>query len=299
MGNELTTIGKTLTASDIRAQVNLIQEVMKAVMKNGTHYGTIPGTQKPTLFKAGAEKVLMTFQLVSGDPKIEDLSIADLVRYRVTVPILTRSGTLVGCGTGECSSDEEKYKWRRPVCDEEFDATPENKRREKWFKGREKPFAQKQVRTSPADVANTVLKMAHKRGLVAGTLVTTAASDVFDQDLEDMPEEMIHRDERRDPVAMPTAKPAEQAKPEGDTVVGLVEKVSEKTLANKTVKFGIMVGGQWYSSFKREDADVAESAKTQGKPVELAYLIKGEYRNVASICIADAPTDTPETTEQA
>jgi hypothetical protein len=281
MTNELTTT-KTLTASDIRAQVNLIQEVMKAVMKNGTHYGTIPGTQKPTLFKAGAEKVLMTFQLVSGDPKIEDLSISDLVRYRVTVPILTRSGTLVGCGTGECSSDEEKYKWRRPVCDEEFDATPENKRREKWFKGKEKPYSQKQVRTSPADVANTVLKMAHKRGLVAGTLVTTAASDVFDQDLEDMPEEMIHRDERREPVAMPHAK--EHTATGVECVTGKVDEVSHKD-ATKTsaARYGIMIGGAWYSTFSESFAKIATDAKESDVEVKVGYKVNGAYKNVESI----------------
>ncbi len=35
------------TAAEIRAQVNTVQEVMKAVMKDGTHYGVIPGTPKP------------------------------------------------------------------------------------------------------------------------------------------------------------------------------------------------------------------------------------------------------------
>ncbi|KKK61228.1 hypothetical protein LCGC14_3016400, partial [marine sediment metagenome] len=61
------------TASEFRAQVTRIQEVMKAVMKSDTHYGVIPGTQKPTLYKAGSEVLLSTFR-ISVEPEIDDLS---------------------------------------------------------------------------------------------------------------------------------------------------------------------------------------------------------------------------------
>ena len=39
---------------------------------------------------------------------------------------------------------------------------------------------------NPADHYNTVLKMAKKRALVDAVLTTTAASDIFTQDLEDL-----------------------------------------------------------------------------------------------------------------
>jgi len=62
---------------DIQTQVNAIQEVMKHVMKNNTHYGTIKGCgDKPTLLKPGAEKIMMTFKLAC-DPQVEDLSTPD------------------------------------------------------------------------------------------------------------------------------------------------------------------------------------------------------------------------------
>jgi hypothetical protein len=41
---------------------------------------------------------------------------------------------------------------------------------------------------NPADYYNTCLKMAHKRAMVSATLATTAASDIFTQDVEDMVE---------------------------------------------------------------------------------------------------------------
>ena len=73
---------RQLTAAAIRANVNLVQEVMQAVMKKDTHYGTIPGTPKPTLFKPGAEVLAATFR-IAVSYRIEDLSTQDAVRYRV------------------------------------------------------------------------------------------------------------------------------------------------------------------------------------------------------------------------
>ena len=179
---------KPATAVEVRAQVNLIQEVLRGVMKNDTHYGTIPGTQRPTLYKAGAEKILMTFRIAAAMKQVDDLSTADAIRYRVTIQgVGQASGIILGEGVGECSSDEEKYKWRRPVHQNEYDAAPNDRKREKWTRDGK---VWQQVRVDPADVANTVLKMASKRALVAMTLVVTAASDVFVQDLEDLPEEV-------------------------------------------------------------------------------------------------------------
>lgn len=194
---ELVTIDvdQKLTAAEIRAQVNLIQQVMKSVMKENVHYGTISGCDKPTLYKPGSEILLTTFQ-IAVMPEVEDLSTPDEARYRVlTKGVYRRDGTVVGVGIGECSSNEEKYKWRRAVCDEEWDETPEDRRRMKWCKGYWKnnkwyePYQVKQVRTEIADVANTVLKMAKKRSQIDLTLTSTAASDIFTQDIEDLPEE--------------------------------------------------------------------------------------------------------------
>lgn len=185
---------RPLTAMDIRHQVNTIQEVMQDVMKPDVHYGVITGTDKPSLYKAGAEKIMATFRL-AADPEVEDLSDDDQVRYRVKVRLTSPSGVFVGSGIGECSSSEEKYKWRFAVCDEEFESTPENRRRIKWKRGWQNQPAKKvkQVRTEPADQANTVLKMAKKRGLVDAVLTATAASDCFSQDIEDLPEEYLQQ----------------------------------------------------------------------------------------------------------
>ena len=198
---------KPLTAKDIRAQVNLIQEVMKSVMIDGTHYGKIPGCgDKPTLLKPGAEKLIATFNLC---PEIEiiDLSNEDIIRYRIICHLKTMSGKFVGDGVGECSSEEDKYKWRKIVSEEEWNAWAEDEKRIKFYK----EYSQKQVRTNPADLANTILKMAKKRALVDATLTRTAASDIFTQDIEDMPEELIDKDKGK---PKPPPKSQEEKPPE-------------------------------------------------------------------------------------
>jgi hypothetical protein len=193
-----------LTATDIVARTLLVQEVMKAVMKKDVHYGVVPGTDKPSLLQPGAEKLLMAFQL-APELEVDDLSISgEVARYRVRARIRhVPTDEVVGEGVGECSTDEEKYRWKKAVCDEEFLATPIDRRREKWRASDRGKYVVKQIRTEPADLANTVLKMAKKRALVDGAKSTCAASDVFEQDLEDLEKDLIERsgDDRRPPEA--------------------------------------------------------------------------------------------------
>lgn len=191
---------RSLTAADVRAQVNLMQDVMQEVMIKDTHYGVIPGTKTPSLYKPGAEKIMSTFRL-AADPSVEDLGRDGEVHYRVKLSILSASGAFLGAGIGECSSSEDKYAWRGAVCDEEFDATPENRRRIKFAKWNGQVEKKKQVRTNPADVANTILKMAKKRALVDAVLTVTAASDIFTQDIEDLPAEIVAEIVRKEQTA--------------------------------------------------------------------------------------------------
>lgn len=245
------------TATEIKAQVQAIQSVLEAVMKKDVHYGIIPGTGrykkvpgqpdeyvgKYTLLKAGAEKILTTFH-IAVEPMVEDLSSYDVFRYRVKCAGVLPSGQVVGYGVGEASTEEEKYKWRGATCDKEFETTPEDRKRIKYgIDKKVKPWKEyeiKQVRTNPADLANTVLKMAKKRAQIDLTLTATAASDVFDQDLEDLPEEirdgLVHED--HEPTGKPEVKQpeAKQEKPaerpaEGDVKLTVQESLDKELSA--------------------------------------------------------------------
>jgi len=286
----------SVRANEIRAQVNMIQEVMNSVMKKDIHYGIIPGCKKPSLLKPGAEKILMTFHLVADNPIIEDLSTNDYIRYRITQRILNSKGELVGAAAGECSSDEDKYKWRKPVCDEEFKETPEDRRMEKWIKDQVgKAIKIKRIRTNPADIGNTILKMAVKRAVVAVTLITTAASDVFDQDIEDLPPEILNNDtlSHKPSVSMPKEKTQEE--PFEDTTLNVIEALKKpigetfdvwgilfdyKSIVTKTKK-----DVTYYKINPRESTKILEIAKfgklhegiTNGDTLKFIRVTVSEY----------------------
>lgn len=178
--------------AEVRQNINLIQEAMKATMKKDVHYGVIPGCAKPSLYKAGAEVIMALFKLAT-DPVVTDLSKNGEIRYQVKVNITTRDGHFVGSGIGECSSGEEKYSWRTAICPEEFESTPETMKRIKFKKQYDSIQQIQQVRVNPSDMANTILKMAKKRALIDAVLTATGASDIFSQDIEDLPEEYVEQ----------------------------------------------------------------------------------------------------------
>ena len=196
--------------AEVRQNINLIQEAMKATMKKDVHYGIIPGCQKASLYKAGAEVIMALFKL-STDPIVTNLSKDGEIRYQVKVNVTTRDAQFVGSGIGECSSGEDKYMWRAALCQEEFDSFPETARRIKFKKaGYNQPVSQvQQVRVSPSDMANTILKMAKKRALIDAVLTATGASDIFSQDIEDLPEGYIAPEMAQEEVKPPETTPSE------------------------------------------------------------------------------------------
>ena len=200
-----------LTISDVKGQVNLIQRVLREVMQEGQHFGKIPGTDKPTLLKAGAEKLCLTFRL---DPQYE----IEQKQEGLHLTIMSKctlwhipSGQRFGSGMGSCSTRESKYAFRQggvkcPKCGKEAIIKGKDFKNDglptgwicfakkggcgsKFLDGDQAIESQSRGRVPNEDIAdqyNTVLKMANKRSLVAAVLNTTAASDIFTQDMEDM-----------------------------------------------------------------------------------------------------------------
>lgn len=207
-----------LTAGDVRSQVNLIQSVMQEVMKRDEHYGVIPGTgTKPSLLKAGAEKLCLVFRL-APDYEIDEKREGQHVTI-TSKCILTHipTGQRYGAGMGSCSTRESKYAYRNaaikcPNCQQSAVIKGKAEYGGGWvcFKkkggcGSKFPDGEQLIEGQPsgrmpnedlADQYNTVLKMANKRSLVAAVLNTTAASDIFTQDIEDMPHVVVREEER-------------------------------------------------------------------------------------------------------
>ena len=213
MSTEITdTQPQQLTANDVKAQVQLIQQVMKAVMQEGFHYGVIPGQDRPTLLKPGAEKLVVTFRLAPElDVQMHDLGDGHR-EYQVKCRLVhIPTGRIYGEGVGSCSTQESRYRYRQaartcPYCGRSTIIKGKAEYGGGWLCFQRKggcgaKFADqdssivsqgagREENTDLADTYNTVLKMAKKRALVDATLTATAASDCFTQDLEDFqPEE--------------------------------------------------------------------------------------------------------------
>ena len=200
-----------LTIEDMVAQVQKVQQVMAKVMKEGEHYGVIPGTgSKPSLLKPGAEKLCLLFRLAPAYTAREAVDGKHLTIESTCALTHIPTGELWGAGMGSCSTKESKYAYRQgkrlcPKCDKDtiIKGKPEygggwlcfakkGGCGEKWAAGAVEIEGQSLERVANEDLAdqyNTVLKMANKRALVAAVLNVTAASDIFTQDLEDMPRE--------------------------------------------------------------------------------------------------------------
>lgn len=180
--------GADLTVQEIVGRRQRVQEIFKKLMKEGVHFGTIPGTPKPSLWKPGAEMLCAAFRIA---PSFTLLDLSDDDHYEFIVTALgTHQPTsqILGQGMGSCSSNEGKYKWRAAVCDQEYEDTDDDRKRMKWNKGSRDGDAYQtaQIRTEPDDQVNTVLKMANKRAHVAMTINVLAVSDMFTQDAEDL-----------------------------------------------------------------------------------------------------------------
>lgn len=139
---------------EVTRRTRMLQEYVRDHMAEGEDYGIIPGGNKPTLFKPGAEKLNAVFglsPLVEVTSRLEDWD-SGFVAYEVKVALLNKRTERVEAeGIGSCNSRERRYK-----------------------------------NQDAAGIANTVLKMAKKRALVDATLSATRASGMFTQDLEDI-----------------------------------------------------------------------------------------------------------------
>lgn len=230
----------------MKRQVNLIQQAMKDIMIDGTHFGKIPGCgDKPTLLKPGAEKICLLFRLRASFQVEEKKLDGWHKEFYVVCSLMSSDGSLVGQGVGSASTMESKHRWRyaeaestgQPVPKEYWALKNEGRTQEMQEALGGQSFVAKKTEdgwmickrgdhkvenSDIADVYNTVLKMAKKRAHVDATLTATAASDLFTQDLEDLPAEQL-----QSKVAAPnkeSEKPKKQAKkaksePETSTLI--------------------------------------------------------------------------------
>jgi hypothetical protein len=193
---------------------NTITEFVSRVLRKDVDYGVIPGTEKFTLLKPGAEKLTTFFGLSTRFEIIERIEDWTGVEhegepffYYLYRCQLFRGDLLVAEADASCNSRETKYRYREaqricPVCSqaaiikgrEEFGGgwlcfKKKGGCGAKFSTGDAAIEGQTVGRISNPDIAdqvNTIQKMSQKRALVAATLLAVNASEFFTQDVEDI-----------------------------------------------------------------------------------------------------------------
>lgn len=211
------------------------RRLITALLVEGRDYGVIPGVDKPSLLKPGAERIGIAFgcysrfriveQEIDHDRRVEwqkkkakwdtvdgrrqkvgeDVTTGvslGLYRYVVECEIVHReTGLVVGSCLGVASTMESKYIDR------------------------------------PREMENTIAKMAEKRAHVGAVLNAFGLSEQFTQDVEDNPAAYGHG-EQHAPAATASAEPA-KAKPAakaGDGRVTSCPKCGGPTWDNRPKK---------------------------------------------------------------
>jgi len=247
MANEIVVSNPTFLApaasvNDMLAVYQAKKDFIDGILRSGVDYGTIPGSDKPALFKPGAEKMVSFFGL---SPTFDDITTIEdwtgeqhngepFFYYRQKCK-LHKGERVIATADGSCNSWEKKYRYRNaertcPQCGNASIFRSKNKPEFYcWAKrggcGATFPLDDKRITDQEtgqiknpdvSELANTILKMAQKRALIAAVLIGTAVSDYFTQDVEDFTSENVmdaqfrdvteHGKERK-PVT--TSRPAE------------------------------------------------------------------------------------------
>lgn len=222
----------------------LMKDFIGNILRENVDFGIIPGTEKPTLFKPGAEKLstffglFPTFQIVE---KVLDWSGEQhagepffYFHYRCS---LIKNGVVVAEGEGSSNSWEKKYRWRDskracPVCGSHAIIKGKEEYGGGWIcfakmggcgakfsKNDPKIINQEigQIKNPDiADIVNTLQKMGQKRSFVAAVLLAVNGSEYFNQDIEDFIDSTwIEKDEPavEKPASRNPEKPVKEERP--------------------------------------------------------------------------------------
>lgn len=101
-----------------RTRKEVVYQMLKDnILRAGIDYGKVPGSDKPSLLKPGAERLCAAFGF---NPRFETLTAIEdwnaaepLFFYRIMCRLVhIETGLEVATGIGSCNSREAKYRWR-------------------------------------------------------------------------------------------------------------------------------------------------------------------------------------------
>lgn len=200
----------------VRHRIREIREfIARGLLEKGIDYGKIPGVDKPMLFKAGCEMLLLNYGIAVDPPDIDDKSDFEkgIFRFRIVLRGYDKTTrTYTGMGVASCSSYETKYRYRwlysykLPDGMKTLGFNPQAGKfdpeilKKVWIADKgDEAFRFKETAQGPRpqwrvenkdtwDLENTILKQATTRALRALTLNVTGADRLFvnEKDLEEL-----------------------------------------------------------------------------------------------------------------
>jgi hypothetical protein len=191
----------TYRLSVLKSNMAITQQFFKDVMIADFDYGTIPGTPRPSLLKAGAEKLLELYNYAACIKDVrETREPGGHYRALVFVQVLSRrTGATIAEGLGEANTRESRYMWRWIP---DYKLPPGTSTEGLEYQTRKNQYGEYKVfRVENSDLYslhNTVLKVAKKRAYVDAALAATRSSGIFTQDVEDLREWIENEKQQQD-----------------------------------------------------------------------------------------------------
>lgn len=169
------------TTEEARSRLAEIRGFVEAELKEGQDYGTIPGTQKPSLWQPGAEKLMEKLMLA---PTFGEAAwiVEDHERGAYMVDVRCRlvhypTGQIVAECIGSAARDAQ----------EEIEASNQKALEYARRDGKADPVPRQLTMRDKGLARNTAVKMAQKSALVGAVLKAARLAVEFTQDIEDSP----------------------------------------------------------------------------------------------------------------
>lgn len=196
---------------EVKRSIEDIDRVAKEHMRDGIDYMVIPGTNKPTITKAGAERLSRFFGFFARTELVERVLERGpgepfvMYTYNTVIGPLNDAGEIVPLANAEGSANSWEAKWRyrnaRPACPDCGAQVLIHTRKNTFWCPADKggcghSFPDTDTRITGQSVGrvpnddvwsqvNAIQKIAQKRSYVGAVLIATGSSEYFTQDMED------------------------------------------------------------------------------------------------------------------
>lgn len=272
---------------EVKRRIEELRLFVKDYMVEGEDYGKIPGTDRPTLLKPGAEKLCDVYGLTPQVDILDSTIEKDpaYIDYTIRVRLVSRSsGITMAEGVGSCNSYEGRYRWRWVFSSELPPQYTTDAAKAtlpvKTFKGKSgKAFVKYRIENDDIwTLKNTILKQAKKRALIDAVLSATRSSGILTQDVEELREFLGSeaQEEESKPSKSASAKEgAKDAKTPANhanaDLIHAIDRVKTVMDADRVTRIMMVVGcgqksAQWAEARKKLATDILETMASLIEP---------------------------------